>query len=66
MIQPLRRIHWRIVLGLSVLLPILFFAGLRARHPKLTGKAAKETSSAGAQNAPENSARQAARQEVDR
>jgi hypothetical protein len=32
MIQPLRAWHLRIFLALLVLLPLIFFAGLHARH----------------------------------
>ncbi len=36
MIQPLRRWHLRIFLLLAVLLPLLFLAGLHARHRPLS------------------------------
>jgi hypothetical protein len=32
-IQPLRKIHRRVFVFLAVLLPLLFLAALRARHP---------------------------------
>ena len=32
MIQPLRIMHRRVFLFLAIALPILFFAGIRARH----------------------------------
>ncbi|HKM68179.1 MAG TPA: hypothetical protein VJX70_13505 [Candidatus Acidoferrum sp.] len=38
MIQPLRKIHRRVFPWLAVLLPLLFLAGLHARHRVLTEK----------------------------
>ncbi len=33
MIQPLRRVHRRAFLVLAIVLPVILFVGLRARHP---------------------------------
>lgn len=46
MIQPLRSWHRRIFLLLAVLLPILFAAGLLARHRLLPATAASSVNSA--------------------
>jgi len=32
MIQPLRQLHRRLFLGLAILLPVFYWAGIHARH----------------------------------
>lgn len=43
MIQPLRKWHWRIVLILGVLLPVVFLGGIRARHVRPAKRRAPRT-----------------------
>jgi len=66
MIQPLRKWHWRIMLLLGILIPVVFFGGIRARHVRPAKRRAPRTDAREAMTLPTEQANRFETQGVGR